>query len=157
MLRSRFLQASAFVELQDIPLNPEKALTWSRGSQGLLPCCEKATRGGDLKVAGCCGPASYRCFRRTFTLLWSDAFFLCIFIAVIFFLWMSLSLFVAPEEIAAWYIFLSTIGGLLTSQQKYFHCIHNLRGQADELTSKMRFASEGVDAIFNDDGQCLRL
>ena len=80
--------------------------------------------------------------------------FLC---AVIFFLWISLGTFVAPTVVSAWYL---VITKELAEFQKYYRSfltLNNLRVQADLLTAKLRFATDGVGAIFDDEGKYLGL
>ena len=143
------------MNLEQMPLNPEKALGWSKGAQSLLACCEKATRDPGLTGGGCCGGAGYRCLRCVHTTLWNEFIFFFALFLIAFGLWVSLAAFISPEKVLPWYAFMFTILLFFKTQVKGFQCLHNLRMQADELTSKMRFASEGVDAIFNDEGQCL--
>ena len=126
-----------------------------KGSQGLYSCCEKATRDPGLKGAGFCGGAGYRCLRRIYTVWFQCFVFICCFFLVLFFLWVSVATFVAPTSVTPWYAFIFQVLLLLQTEYAGFHCLSNLRAQADEWTSKMRFASEGVDAIFNDEGQYL--
>ena len=141
--------------IEKIPVDAEKSLGWGEHSQGLISCCEKATRDPGLSGGGVCGGAGYRCCRRAFALWWEIVLYMCVFIITIFTHWISLAVFVAPEDVVPWYTFLLSLELLLTTEASKFACLLNLRVTADGLTSKMRFVSEGVDAIFNDEGQCL--
>ena len=162
-LHSHFL-VDAFVELEDMPLNPEKSMLFFKRSQSLVACCESATRDardphGDRCCGhlGLCGGVGYRLLRAFHTLLWSKLLLICVFFAVVFCLWLSVAVFVAPDKVLPVYTFVFTIGLFVKTNSKGFASLRTLIVKANELTSKMRFVSEGVDAIFNDEGQWLEL
>ena len=143
------------MELEKIPLCPEKSLAWGKGSQGLFSCCERATRDPGLAGGGLCGGAGYRCCRRAYTLWWQAVVYIFVFIVTMYIHWVSMAVFVAPEKVLPWYTFFFTVALFLKTHFNQLFCLLNLRAEADALTSKMRFASEGVDAIFSDEGQYL--
>ena len=146
-----------FSEFAEIDVNPEKKIAWGGGKQELFSCCEKATRDPSLRGGGFCGGAGYRCFRRLYTIWWTFLVLISSLCAVIFFLWISLGTFVAPTVVSAWYLVITKELAEFKKQYRSFLTLNNLRVQADLLTAKLRFATDGVGAIFDDEGKYLGL
>ena len=150
------LQVDTFVNIEKIFLNPEKALRVTKGSQRLVACCEAASRDASRMYHNC-GGVAYRFSRSLHAALWTLCVMLFLFFLAAIILIISLAVFVAPEKVLPYYTFVFSAFLTVKTQFKYFQCLRKLEIQADDLTSKMRVESEGVAAIFNDEGQCLGL
>ena len=147
------LRVCTFMPVDEMPLNPEKSLFFTKGSQRLVACCETASRDPNRTYACCCGGFTYRWSRSLHGILWTLFVLICVFVSVILALWISLAVFVAPEKVLPVYTFFFTITLIWKFQNGTSGRLLELRYKADYLTAKERFHVEGyISTNVNDEG-----